>query len=107
MAKTTTTTKTKTQAAGEKKLLYRFCGTYNNINIGPKLKFNGVKIILHEVMATSLDEAKEFYRLHLIHNDHISQKQLKQYLVDLYFNKIIVEVIDIETAKSFEISTIL
>ena len=35
--------------------VYRFYGLYNNINIGPKIHLNGVKIILHEVKASTLN----------------------------------------------------
>ena len=50
------------------KKIFRFYGFYNNISIGPKIHLNGVKVILHEVPALTLQEAFELYKMHLITN---------------------------------------
>ena len=77
-----------------KKKIFRFYGFYNNISIGPKIHLNGVKVILHEVAALNLDEAFELYKYHLIHNVGISEINLQQYLIDLYYRSINVEIVD-------------
>ena len=77
-----------------KKNFFRFYGFYNNISIGPKIHLDGVKIVLHEVSAINLNEAFELYKLHLINKIGIADKDVKQYLIDLYFKSIKVEIID-------------
>lgn len=89
-----------------KKKLFRFYGFYNNINIGPKIRFNGVKIVLHEQMALTLDEALELYKLHLIHKIGVSEANLEQYLIDLYYKSIKVEIIDSTSIEQTEIPLI-
>jgi hypothetical protein len=89
-----------------KKNLFRFYGMYNNINIGPNICLNGVKVILHEVMARNIDEAVELYKIHLINNCDILEENLEQYLVDLYYKSIMVEEIDLETSNHHEIPLI-
>lgn len=86
--------------------VFRFYGYYNNISIGPKIHLNGVKIILHEVRANTLDEAYELYKLHLIHNVGVSEDDVKQYLIDLYYKTILVEVVDTKTTTHTQISLI-
>lgn len=81
--------------------VFRFYGFYNNISIGPKIHLNGVKIILHEVRANDIKEAFEFYKLHLIHKVGINETDVKQYLIDLYFKSIKVEVIE-DNCVTFE-----
>ena len=89
-----------------KKKVFRFYGYYNNISIGTKIHLNGVKIVLHEIAALTLDEAFELYKYHIIHNVGISEVNLQQYLIDLYYNSIKVEVIDTETTTHDEIPLI-
>lgn len=86
--------------------VYRFYGLYNNINIGPKIHLNGVKIILHEVKASTLNQAFQLYKNHLIHTIGVDEKDVNQYLIDLYFKSIKVEVIDIESTTHDEIPLI-
>ena len=86
-----------------KKKIFRFFGYYNNIYIGPKIHLNGVKIILHEVSALSLNEAFELYKIHLINNVGISDTNIQQYLIDLYYKTIKVEIIDNEGVTFDEI----
>lgn len=96
-------------AAPKKKVnkkVFRFYGFYNNISIGPKIHLNGVKIILHEVSALNLDEAVELYKLHLIHKVGISEANLEQYLIDLYYKAIQVEEITPETTQFHEVQLI-
>lgn len=89
-----------------KKKLFRFYGYYNNISIGPRIHLNGVKIVLHEVSALNLDEAIELYKLHLIHKVGISEANLEQYLIDLYYKSIHVEEITPETTEFHEIELV-
>lgn len=86
-----------------KKKVFRFYGFYNNISIGPKIHLNGVKIVLHEVSAINLNEAFELYKLHLINNIGITDKDVKQYLIDLYYKSIKVEIIDGDSVTFDEI----
>lgn len=89
-----------------KKKLFRFYGFYDNISIGPKIHLNGVKIVLHEVNAIDVDEAIELYKMHLIHKVGISEANLEQYLIDLYYKRILIEEIDLSTSNHHEISLI-
>ena len=89
-----------------KKNLFRFYGMYNNISIGPNIRLNGVKVILHEVLARNINEAVELYKIHLINNCDILEENLEQYLVDLYYKSIMVEEIDLETSNHHEIPLI-
>lgn len=89
-----------------KKKVFRFYGFYNNISIGPKILLNGVKIILHEVSAINLNEAVELYKLHLIHKVGISEANVEQYLIDLYYKTIKVEIIDGDSVTFDEIKLI-
>ena len=89
-----------------KKKIFRFYGFYNNISIGPKIHLNGVKIVLHEQPALTLDEAYELYKMHLITKVGVSDKEVEQYLIDLYYKSIKVEVIDGETVEHTEISLV-
>jgi hypothetical protein len=86
--------------------IFRFYGFYNNIGIGPNIRLNGVKIILHEVRANDIDEAFEFYKIHLVNSVGISEVNLEQYLIDLYYQSIKVEVLDGETVEHTEIPLI-
>jgi hypothetical protein len=86
-----------------KKKIYRFYGFFNNISIGPKIHLNGVKIILHEVSALTLQEAFELYKIDLITRVGISDKNIQQHLIDLYYKSIKVEIIDGETVTFDEI----
>lgn len=102
-------TKTKKETPNKEKpikKLFRFYGFYDNISIGPKIHLNGVKIILHEQMALTLDEALELYKLHLIHKIGISEANLEQYLIDLYYKAIQVEEITPETTQFHEVQLI-
>jgi hypothetical protein len=89
-----------------KKKIFRFYGFYNNISIGPKIHLNGVKIILHEQPAITLSEALELYKLHLITKIGVAANDIDQYLIDLYYKAIKVEVIDDETVEHTEIPLI-
>jgi hypothetical protein len=89
-----------------KKKVYRFYGMFNNISIGPKIRLNGVKIILHEVAALNKDEAFELYKHHLLHNVGVSELNLQQHLIDLYYKSIHVEVIDEDSVTFDEIPLI-
>ena len=89
-----------------KKKIFRFYGFYNNISIGPKIHLNGVKIVLHEQPALTLDEAYELYKMHLITKVGVTDKEVEQYLIDLYYKSIKVEVIDGETVEHTEISLV-
>ena len=71
-----------------KKKIFRFYGFYNNISIGPKIHLNGVKIVLHEQPALTLDEAYELYKMHLITKVGVTDKEVEQYLIDLYYKSI-------------------
>lgn len=97
MAKKTTTN------TNVSKKVYRFCGIYDNISIGTKIRLNGVKVILHEVEAININEAIELYKMHLICNVGISEINLNQYLIDLYYKSICVEVVG---KKDVEIMTV-
>ena len=77
-----------------KKKIFRFYGFYNNISIGPKIHLNGVKVILHEVPALTLQEAFELYKMHLITKVGVADKDVKQYLIDLFYKSIKVEIIE-------------
>lgn len=99
MAKKPTTTKVK-------KKIFRFYGFYNNISIGPKIHLNGVKIILHEQPALNIEEAVQLYKLHLVHNVGISENEVDQYLIDLYYKSIKVEIIDGDSVSFDEIPLI-
>lgn len=77
-----------------KKKIFRFYGFYNNISIGPKIHLNGAKIILHEVSALTLQEAFELYKMHLITKVGVADKDVKQYLIDLFYKSIKVEIIE-------------
>ena len=89
-----------------KKKIFRFYGFYNNISIGPKIHLNGVKIILHEQPAITLAEALELYKLHLITKIGVAANDIDQYLIDLYYKSIKVEVIDGETVEHTEVPLI-
>ena len=89
-----------------KKKIFRFFGYYNNISIGPKIHLNGVKIILHEVPALTLQEAFELYKLYLIKTVGISEANVQHYLVDLYYKSIKVEIVDNESVTFDEIPLI-
>lgn len=84
----------KKKSLSVKKKLFRFYGFYNNISIGPKIHLNGVKIILHEVYAIDKEEALQLYKNHLIHNVGVADKDVEQYLIDLYYKSIKVEIIE-------------
>ena len=102
-------TKTKKETTNKEKpikKLFRFYGFYDNVSIGPKIHLNGVKIILHEQMALTLDEALELYKMHLIHKVGVSEANLEQYLIDLYYKSIKVEIIDSLTTEHTEIELI-
>lgn len=89
-----------------KKKLYRFYGFYNNVCIGTKTRLNNVKIVLHEQRAINLEEAIELYKLFLIHKVGVSENNIDNYLIDLYYDSIKVEVIDNETTEYMEINLI-
>jgi hypothetical protein len=89
-----------------KKKIFRFFGYYNNISIGPKIHLNGVKIILHEVPALTLQEAFELYKLYLIKTVGVSDVNVQQYLIDLYYKSIKVEIVDNESVTFDEIPLI-
>lgn len=89
-----------------KKKIFRFFCYYNNISIGPKIRLNGVKIILHEVPALTLQEAFELYKLYLIKTVGVSDANIQQYLIDLYYKSIKVEIVDSESVTFDEIPLI-
>lgn len=89
-----------------KKKIFRFYGFYNNISIGPKIHLNGVKIILHEQPALTIDEAVQLYKLHLIHNVGIADSDVQQYLIDLYYKSIKVEIVDGDSVTFDEVPLI-
>ena len=89
-----------------KKKIFRFYGFYNNISIGPKIHLNGVKIILHEVPALTLQEALELYKMHLMTNVGIAYKDIQQYLIDLYYHSIKVEILEGDSVTFDEIPLI-
>lgn len=89
-----------------KKKIFRFYGFFNNISIGPKIQLNGVKIILHEQPAITLQEAFNLYKLDLITRMGIDNKDIQQYLIDLFYKSIKVEVIDGENVTFDEIPLI-
>lgn len=88
------------------KKVFRFYGFYNNISIGTKIHLNGVKIILHEVPALTLQEAFELYKMHLITKLGIADKDVQQHLIDLYYQSIKVEIIDSDGVTFDEIPLI-
>lgn len=89
-----------------KKKIFRFYGFYNNISIGPKIHLNGVKIILHEVPALTLQEALELYKIYLITKIGVTDKDVQQYLIDLYYQSIKVEIIEGDSVTFDEIPLI-
>lgn len=88
------------------KKVFRFYGYYNNISIGPKIHLNGVKVILHEVPALTLQEAFELYKMHLITKVGIGDKEVEQYLIDLYYQSIKVEILEGDSVTFDEIPLI-
>ena len=88
------------------KKVFRFYGYYNNISIGPKIHLNGVKVILHEVPALTLQEAFELYKMHLITNVGVGDKEVEQYLIDLYYQSIKVEILEGDSVTFDEIPLI-
>jgi hypothetical protein len=89
-----------------KKKIFRFYGFFNNISIGPKIHLNGVKIVLYEVPALTLQEAFELYKLDLINRIGIADKDVKQYIIDLYYKSIKVEILDGDCVSFDEIPLI-
>lgn len=89
-----------------KKKIFRFYGFFNNISIGPKIHLNGVKIVLYEVPALTLQEAYELYKLDLINRVGIADKDVKQHLIDLYYKSIKVEILDGDCVSFDEIPLI-
>jgi hypothetical protein len=89
-----------------KKKIFRFYGFFNNISIGPKIHLNGVKIILHEVPALTLQEAFELYKLDLINRVGIAEKDVHQHLIDLYYHSIKVEILEGDSVTFDEIPLI-
>ena len=88
------------------KKVFRFYGFYNNISIGPKIHLNGVKVILHEVPALTLQEAFELYKMHLITKVGVGDKEVEQYLIDLYYQSIKVEILEGDSVTFDEIPLI-
>lgn len=88
------------------KKVFRFYGYYNNISIGPKIHLNGVKVILHEVPALTLQEAFELYKMHLITKVGVGDKEVEQYLIDLYYQSIKVEILEGDSVTFDEIPLI-
>ena len=88
------------------KKVFRFYGFFNNISIGPKIRLNGVKLVLHEVKANSLEEAYELYKFDLITRVGIADKDVKQHLIDLYYKSIKVEILDGDCVSFDEIPLI-
>lgn len=89
-----------------KKKIFRFYGFFNNISIGPKIHLNGVKVILHEVPALTLQEAFELYKMHLITKVGVGDKDVQQYLIDLYYKSIKVEILEGDSVTFDEIPLI-
>ena len=89
-----------------KKKIFRFYGLFDNISIGPKIRLNGVKVILHEQPALTSQEALELYKIHLITNVGIADKDVQQYLIDLYFKSIKVEILEGDSVTFDEIPLI-
>ena len=89
-----------------KKKIFRFYGFFNNIFIGPKIHLNGVKVILHEVPALTLQEAFELYKMHLITKVGVADKDVQQYLIDLYYKSIKVEILEGDSVTFDEIQLI-
>lgn len=89
-----------------KKKVFRFYGFFNNISIGPKIHLNGVKIVLYEVPALTLQEAYELYKLDLINRVGIADKDVKQHLIDLYYKSIKVEILEGDCVSFDEIPLI-
>ena len=89
-----------------KKKIFRFYGFFNNISIGPKIHLNGVKVILHEVPALTLQEAFELYKMHLITKVGVADKDVQQYLIDLYYQSIKVEILEGDSVTFDEIPLI-
>lgn len=99
--------KSKTESIPKaKKKVFRFYGFYNNISIGPKIHLNNVKIILHEQPALTIEEAVQLYKLYLIHKVGISETDVQQYLIDLYFKSMKVEILDGDSVTFEEIPLI-
>ena len=89
-----------------KNKIFRFYGFYNNISIGPKIHLNGVKIILHEQPALDINEAIQLYKNHLIHKVGISEADIEQYLIDLYYKSINLEILEGDSVTFDEIPLI-
>lgn len=89
-----------------KKKIFRFYGFFNNISIGPKIHLNGVKVILHEVPALTLQEAFELYKMHLITKVGVADKDVQQHLIDLYYQSIKVEILEGDSVTFDEIQLI-
>lgn len=99
-------TTAKKQPAKPVKKLYKFYGVYNNVAIGPRVKLNGVKIVHFETLAINQNEAMEYYKLHLNKNMGIAENNISKYLVDVFYNKILIEVVDADAIKQ-EVITII
>jgi hypothetical protein len=65
-----------------------------------------VKIILHEVPALTLQEAFELYKMHLITKIGVASKDVEQYLIDLYYKSIKVEILEGDSVTFDEIPLI-
>ena len=89
-----------------KKKIFRFYGFFNNISLGTKIHLNGVKIVLHEVPALTIQEAFELYKLDLINRVGIADKDVKQHLIDLYYKSIKVEILEGDCVSFDEIPLI-
>ena len=89
-----------------KKKVFRFYGLYNNISIGTKIHLNGVKIVLYEVPALTLQEAFELYKLDIINKVGIADKDVQQYLIALYYKSIKVEILEGDCVSFDEIPLI-
>ena len=96
----------KSPTSKPKKKIFRFYGFFNNISIGPKIHLNGVKIVLYEVSALTTQEAFELYNLDLINRVGIADKDVKQYIIDLYYKSIKVEILDGDCVSFDEIPLI-
>jgi hypothetical protein len=89
-----------------KKKIFRFFGFFDNISIGPKIRLNSVKVILHEQPALTLQEAFELYKMHLITKVGVADKDVQQYLIDLYYKSIKVEILEGDSVTFDEIPLI-
>lgn len=96
----------KKQPAKPVKKLYKFYGVYNNVAIGPRVKLNGVKIVHFETLAINQNEAMEYYKLHLNKKMGIAEANISKYLADVFYNKILIEVVDADAIKQ-EVITII